>query len=85
MTDPDPAPDRALEQKLDEEAVLELIKKTLEPIEQEALWLRCFERVPVDEITDILKITATSGARGVLQTARRKLKAAMERNPGPAP
>ena len=40
--------------------------------------LDSFERMPVDEITKMLKIESASGARGVLQTARRKLKAAME-------
>jgi DNA-directed RNA polymerase specialized sigma24 family protein len=41
------------------------------------LWLRCFEKVPVDEITRMLGITEASGARGVLQRARRRLRAAL--------
>ncbi len=72
-----PGPDRALEERLDEEGVFALIREQLEPIEQEAIWLRCFERLPVDEITALLKIDAASGARGVLQSARRKLRAAL--------
>jgi len=47
-------------------------------MEQKAIWLRCFERLPIDEITGMLGIEAKSGARGMLQTARRKLKAALE-------
>ncbi len=70
-------PDRELEERLDEEASLALIRRTLEPVEQEAIWLRCFERVAVDDITVILKIGSASGARGVLQSARRKLRSAL--------
>ncbi|MGD8413671.1 MAG: sigma-70 family RNA polymerase sigma factor [Candidatus Latescibacterota bacterium] len=63
----------------DENRLIGLIAKTLEPLEQKALWLRCLERLPVDEITKILEIDAASGARGVLQKARRKLRSAIER------
>lgn len=58
-----------------EDAVLEAIREGLEPHEQDALWLRAVERVPVDEITKLLGLEGASGARGVLQSARRKLKA----------
>ena len=61
----------------DEGRVLELIRTTLEPREQLALWLRCFENVPVDEITRRLQIPGSAGARSVLQSARRKLRAAL--------
>jgi hypothetical protein len=33
----------------------------------------------VDEITQVLKLEGASGARGVLQAARRKLRSALER------
>jgi DNA-directed RNA polymerase specialized sigma24 family protein len=72
-------PDRLLEGEEDDRVLLDLIKEALEPQQQEVLWLRCFERMPVDEITRMLGITASSGARGVLQSARRKLRAALER------
>lgn len=71
------APDEQLERKLDEEAVLELIRQHLDPIEREALWLRCYEGIPVDEITRLLKIEAATGARSVIQRARRKLRSAI--------
>jgi RNA polymerase sigma-70 factor (ECF subfamily) len=71
-------PARQLEEQEDEGRLIGLIKEALEPPEQKALWLRCFERLPVDEITQILEIESESGARGLLQTARRKLKAAIE-------
>jgi RNA polymerase sigma-70 factor (ECF subfamily) len=70
-------PDRQIEEKEEEERILELIRNALDPVEQKALWLRCFEKVPVDEITELLGIEAASGARAVLQKARRKLRAAM--------
>lgn len=72
-------PDRDVEEREDEERMLELIRKTLDPLEQRAVWLRCFEKVPVDEITELLGIESASGARGVLQTSRRKLRAAMNK------
>ena len=71
------SPDRDLENRLAEEELLELIRHRLDPVEQQALWLRCFEKMSVDEITKLLAITEASGARGVLQRARRKLRAAL--------
>lgn len=71
-------PGRQFEEKLAEEEVLDLIRIHLEPREQEALWLRCFERLPVDSITRMLHISEASGARAVLQSARRKLRAALQ-------
>ena len=73
-------PDIDLEEEEDRERLLNLIRETLEPEEQKAIWLRCFERVPVDEITRLLGIEASTGARGVLQRARRKLRTALDRS-----
>ncbi|HTO91430.1 MAG TPA: sigma-70 family RNA polymerase sigma factor [Candidatus Sulfotelmatobacter sp.] len=62
------------------EARLErLVMEHLEPLEQNAIWLRCVEGMPVDEITRVLGVESASGARGLLQTARRKLRAALSR------
>ena len=74
---PQATPDRDLEERLDEEELRDLIGRSLDPVEQQALWLRCFEKMPVDEITRVLSIEETSGARGVLQRARRRLRAAL--------
>ena len=71
--DADPLDRLALVQE--ESAVLDAVREVLEPIEQQALWLRAIECVPVDEITRLLGIGGVSGARGVLQSARRKLRA----------
>jgi RNA polymerase sigma-70 factor (ECF subfamily) len=70
-------PERDLEDQEAEASMLRLIEGTLDPREQEAIVLRCIERVPVDEVTRLLGIDGPSGARGVLQTARRKLRAAL--------
>lgn len=79
---PQTAPDDEFEEKLGEQAVLDAIRDHLDAREQEAIYLRCFERLPVDEITSLLSITGASGARGLLQSARRKLRAALAKPPG---
>jgi RNA polymerase sigma-70 factor (ECF subfamily) len=64
----------------EEEAAMEaLLRDHLSPVEQEAIWLRCFERLPVPEVTRLLGLTHASGARSVLQSAREKLRAALAR------
>jgi len=69
-----PDPERHLEESQDEEQLLSLINTTLDESERTALWLRCFERVPVDEISRLLQLESPSGARALLQRARRKLR-----------
>lgn len=78
LADRGPEPDRALEERLDEEEVLMLVREHLDPLEQKAIWLRCFEGIPVEEISGLLRLEGASGARGLLQRSRRKLRAAME-------
>lgn len=63
---------------MEEERTLALLSHTLDPVEQQAVWLRCYEGMPVPEITRVLGITDRSGARGLLQRARRKLRAALD-------
>jgi len=77
----EPGPDLALEQKLDEERLVALIESTLEPTERQAIYLRCFENMPVDAITQALGIHEATGARAVLQRARRKLRTALASAP----
>jgi RNA polymerase sigma-70 factor (ECF subfamily) len=79
LADPAPAPDAAYEERDAEDRVLALVRRHLDPREQDALWMRCVDRVPVDTITQVLGLDGASGARGLLQTARRKLRAALER------
>lgn len=63
----------------EEDAMEALIEEALSPVEQEAIWLRCFERLSVPDVTRILGLTHASGARSVLQSAREKLRAALQR------
>ena len=80
--DPAPLPDAVALDGRDEDRLLELIRRELDHQEQTAIWLRCIERMPVDEITGMLGVEGASGARALLQRARRKLKAAIERDTG---
>lgn len=73
-----PDPDRELEEKLDEQTVITLTREVLDRQEQDALYLRCFERMPIEEITVTLGIPGAAGARSVLQRARRKLRVALK-------
>jgi len=82
LPDPAPLPDAAFADGEDEGWLLRTIRTELAPDEQGAIWLRCVERMPVDEVTRILGIDGAAGARAVLQRARRKLRAAMDRRDG---
>jgi RNA polymerase sigma-70 factor (ECF subfamily) len=76
LPDPRPNPASELEDRQERDALLALVREHLDPQEQRAVWLRCAEKMPVDEITRVLGLQSATGARGLLQTARRKLKAA---------
>ena len=71
-----PDPERELIERDARDALLRRLTRWLDPLEQEAVCLRYLERMPVDAITRVLDITQSSGARGVLQSARRKLRRA---------
>jgi RNA polymerase sigma-70 factor (ECF subfamily) len=73
-------PERLLEEREAQDRLLVMMRDILEPVEQKALWLRCVDGMSVDDITDMLSIDNRSGARGVLQQARRKLRAAMQKD-----
>lgn len=51
----------------------------LEPVEQEAVELRYAMELSQQRITEVLELTNPSGARGLLQTCRRKLSRELER------
>lgn len=82
--EPDAMPARGLDPeelalgRIEAKAFLGLLRRKLSAVEQRALWLRVHERMPVDMIGELLGITGRSGARSVLQSARRKLAAALE-------
>jgi RNA polymerase sigma-70 factor (ECF subfamily) len=81
LADPRSRPDREIEETQEKEALLELMRKNLNRREQEALCLQLFEQMSVDSITQALGIEGKAGARSVLQSARRKLRAALTRSP----
>lgn len=77
--DHNPLPDAALNDEQDEQWLLQTIRTELQPDEQQAIWLRCIERMGIDDVTRIMKLENASGARAVLQRARKKLRTALER------
>jgi RNA polymerase sigma-70 factor (ECF subfamily) len=60
-----------------EQRVLDAMNQQLDPDERLALWLRAYEGMGMDDLTELLGIRTASGARGLLQTARRKLRRAL--------
>jgi RNA polymerase sigma-70 factor (ECF subfamily) len=70
-------PAEAFERRADEEEARRLMMETLDEQERVALWLRGFERMSIEDITRTLGLTNTTGARGLLQRARRKLRSAL--------
>jgi RNA polymerase sigma-70 factor (ECF subfamily) len=62
----------------DEDRLRHLLVTHLDRDERAALWMRCFDRLPVDEITEALGLANATGARALIQRARRRLRAALE-------
>ncbi len=56
-----------------EELLRSVAQAVLDPIEQEAVYLRYVEQLGQEEIGSILELDQASGARGLLQRCRRKL------------
>ena len=75
-------PDAIVEAVDDRNRMLSVIRSALDDEEQEAVILRYFEQMTPDEITRIMGLESKSGARGLLQRARRKLREALEAGPG---
>jgi RNA polymerase sigma factor (sigma-70 family) len=67
-----------IEQEIQSRRLTEAAARVLDTVEQRAIWLRYSEHMPVDEITVLLKLDQKTGARAVLQRARRKLRSALE-------
>ena len=79
FVDPDPPADERIIAAQDEALLRRLLDTALEEDERRALALRCFERMPVEAITEVMGLDNRTGARALLQKARRKLRAALER------
>ena len=67
-----------LEQEIQSRRLSETAARVLDTTEQRAIWLRYSERMPVEEITVLLQLDQKTGARAVLQRARRKLRSALD-------
>lgn len=74
----DGGPPAAFENSQEMQRVLAAMDSVLAPQERLAVWLRAYEGVSVEDITRMLGIENVSGARGVLQNARRKLREALK-------
>lgn len=59
--------------------IIKAAAAVLDPHEQEAVYLRYAEGLSQDQITQVLEISGSSGARGLLQRCRRKLKVELAR------
>jgi RNA polymerase sigma-70 factor (ECF subfamily) len=77
-----PSPEDELLARLAEYRIRDLLAGTLTATERQAIVMRCFERMPVGVITEALSVEGASGARGLLQTARRKLRAVLAQDAG---
>ena len=65
------------EERLAEQELREILGQRLDSVEQDAIWLRYFEGMPVEMISRVLQLENATGARGILQRARRKLRPAL--------
>lgn len=60
------------------EAVQRAIDEVLDPQEAEAVYLHYSAGLPIAQVTEVMELDMRSGARGLLQRARRKLRKHME-------
>lgn len=77
--DPARGPLAAMRESERDQLLDEVLRAALDPIEQEAVTMRYTLNMSVDEITRTLGLTEASGARGLLQTCRRKLQRELHR------
>lgn len=77
--------DESLDEASRGERLLALMNRVLDPDERKAVWLRYSERMPVESLTQLMGLDGKSGARGLLQRARRKLRAAIDEAEGTGP
>jgi RNA polymerase sigma-70 factor (ECF subfamily) len=77
LFDGTPGPERAHESAEWERRLDEAFHAVLDEREQLAFWLRAEEGMKVEDITRLMRLESASGARGLLQNARRKLRLAL--------
>ena len=78
-TDPKASTLTQLRRREREELLREAAVAVLDPVEQEAVWLRYVEHASIEQITATLDIQQKSGARGILQRCKRKLQREIRR------
>ena len=71
--------DTALERAQMVEVARELMAKELTPVESQIMTLHYAEDLPLDSIARLLKLDNPSGAKAYIVSAKRKLKAAVDR------
>jgi RNA polymerase sigma-70 factor, ECF subfamily len=81
LADDADGPEQDLARGVESERIRAAIDSTLDDEEKLTVVLRYWEGLPIDEVTRLAGIQGNSGARGVLQTARRKLRIALGRRP----
>jgi len=81
LTTPDEGPEERVDRALERDHVFAAMDRHLDESERLALWLRAYEGMSVEDITRMMQLDGASGARGLLQTARRKLRAALREEP----
>lgn len=74
LPDHEPTAEGTLQRQQERTALRIILRGHLEAREEEALWLRAVERMSVDQIGVVLGLTNATGARSLLQNARRKLR-----------
>lgn len=72
------AADRIVLARDDEERLLAMISAVLDEVEQDVVWMKYVDGFSIKEIDRMLEIDTRSGARAVLQRARRKLRNAYD-------
>ncbi len=74
LTDPTPSPLADLRRAERIQLVRDAARSVLDPVEQEAIELRWVQNLPVDRITALLDLRTATGARGLLQRCRHKMR-----------
>jgi len=77
LADQADGPEQQLARGIQSERIRAAIDSTLDEEEKLTVVLRYWEGLPIDEVTRLAGIRGNSGARGVLQTVRRKLRIAL--------
>lgn len=76
LSHPGAGPEAEFEQQQTIERLRRAMMEHLDETERSALWMQLVSHMPVEAITTALNLDNATGARGLLQRARRRLRAA---------